>query len=66
MDQNSFLGGFLDLSNEFLELYCQCEELIHAFISLKLDHCDILLSDLQQLQIKDEMKEGKAKCKIWK
>ena len=29
----------------------QCEILIHAFISSKLDYCNVLLSDLQQSQI---------------
>ena len=29
----------------------QCEILIHAFISLKLDYCNVLLCGLQQSQI---------------
>ena len=32
--------------------YRQCEVLIHAFISSKLDHFNVLLSGLQQSQIK--------------
>ena len=32
--------------------YRQCEVLIHAFIPSKLDHCNVLLSGLQQSQIK--------------
>ena len=31
--------------------YRQCEVLMHAFISSKLDHCNVLLSGLQQSQI---------------
>ena len=31
--------------------HCQCEILIHAFISSKFDYCNVLLSGLQQSQI---------------
>ena len=32
--------------------YRQCEVLIHAFVSSKLDHCNVLLSGLQKSQVK--------------
>ena len=40
----------IDKSRNFL-WNCQCDVLTHAFISSKLDHCNVLLSGLQQSQI---------------
>ena len=44
------LRNIAKVRKKFLS-YRQCKVLIHAFISSKLDHCNVLLSGLQQLQI---------------